>query len=79
MAGGIVRRGIVTIFAGFLIHMSKLNLGQPAPGAVRGAECPWKLGAMLLVAVPVVLLCVALPTPLYDLIHRAAQTIGNTP
>ncbi|MGD0816370.1 MAG: hydrogenase 4 subunit F [Verrucomicrobiota bacterium] len=76
---GLIVLGIVTIFAGFLIHMSKLNLGQPAPGAVRGVECPWKLGAMLFVAVPVIVLGLALPTPLYDLIHRAAQLIGNTP
>jgi hydrogenase-4 component F len=71
--------GIVIIFAGFLMHMSKLNLGQPAPGAIRSVECPWKLGAMLFVAVPVIVLGLALPTPLYDLIHRAAQTIGNIP
>jgi hypothetical protein len=61
------------------MHMSKLNLGQPAPGAIRSVECPWKLGAMLFVAVPVIVLGLALPTPLYDLIHRAAQTIGNIP
>jgi hydrogenase-4 component F len=69
--------GIVTIFAGFLSHMSKLNLGQPAPGAIRGAECPWKLGAMLLVAVPVIALGLALPAPLYELMRRAAQMIGD--
>src|SRR6266542_2731167 len=42
--------GIVTIFAGFLVHMSKLSLGKPAHETARSAECPWKLGAMLLVA-----------------------------
>jgi len=69
--------GIVTIFAGFLAHMSKLNLGQPAPDAVRGSESPWKLGAMLLVAVPVIVLGFVLPGPLYELMHRAAQMIGD--
>ena len=77
-ACGIVCLGIVIIFAGFLVHMSKLNLGQPAPGAVRGSECPWKLGAMMFVAVPVIVLGLALPRPLYDLMRRAAQLIGNT-
>ena len=69
--------GIVTIFAGFLVLMSKLNLGQPAPDAVRGAECPWKLGAMLFVAVPVIVIALALPGPLYELVRRAAQMIAD--
>jgi hydrogenase-4 component F len=78
-AAGLFVVGIVIIFAGFLTHMSKLNLGRPAPGAVRGVECPWKLGAMVLVAVPVIVLGLALPRPLYELMHRAAQLIGNNP
>jgi hydrogenase-4 component F len=71
--------GVVTIFAGFLAHISKLSLGRPARGTVRGVECPWKLGAMLLAAAPVVALGVALPGPLYELARRAAQTIGGAP
>src|ERR1019366_4638705 len=62
---GLFVAGIVTIFAGFLIHMSKLNLGQPAPDAVRGGECPWKFAAMLIVAVPTISLGLALPAPIY--------------
>ena len=42
---------MVTIFVGFLVHMAKMNLGRPRQEtAPRAAECPWKLGAMLLVA-----------------------------
>ena len=69
--------GIVTIFAGFLVHMSKLNLGKPAHDAVRSAECPWKLGAMLVVAAPVIALGLVLPAPIYELVQRAAQMIGG--
>jgi hydrogenase-4 component F len=76
---GLFVAGIVTIFAGFLVHMSKLNLGRPTPDTVRGAECPWKLGAMVLVAVPVVALGVALPAPIYELARRAAQMMGGNP
>ncbi len=76
---GLFVAGIVTIFAGFLIHMTKLNLGQPAPAQGRGAECPWKFGAMLLVAAPMVALGVALPGPIYELARRAAQTMGGAP
>ncbi len=78
-AAGLFVIGIVTIFAGFLVHMSKLSLGRPAIGATREAECPWKLGAMLLVAAPVVTLGFVLPKPLYELVHRAALLIGGGP
>jgi hydrogenase-4 component F len=74
---GLFVAGIVTIFAGFLVHLSKLSLGKPAPETVRGAECPWKLGAMLLVAAPVVGLGLVLPAPLYELVRRAALMIGG--
>lgn len=75
---GLFVAGIATIFAGFLGHVSKLSLGQPAHDAVRRAECPWKLGAMLLVAAPVIALGLVLPSPVYELVHRAALTIGQT-
>jgi hypothetical protein len=56
---------VVTIFAGFLAHISKLTLGTPH-GEPRPAECPWKLGAMAVVAVPVITLGFSLPGPLYE-------------
>lgn len=76
---GLILAGLVAIFAGFLGHMSSLSLGEPAPGMRRRPECRWKLGAMLLVAVPVAGLGWALPAPLYDLVQRAALTIGGGP
>ncbi len=69
--------GIVTIFAGFLVHTSRLSLGQPAPGTIRGQECPWKLGAMALVAVPIVALGLWLPNQLYQLVNEAAAVIAG--
>ncbi len=77
-AAGLFLAGIVTIFAGFLVRMSKLCLGRPALPTARGVECPWKLGAMLLVAAPVILFGLVLPTPLYELAQRAAQLLGGT-
>jgi hydrogenase-4 component F len=71
--------GIVAIFAGFLVHMSKLSLGRPAPGTARGVEGPWRLGAMLLVVVPVAVLGLVLPAPVYELVHRAAMMIAGVP
>jgi hydrogenase-4 component F len=76
---GLFVAGIVTIFAGFLVHMSKLSLGRPAPGTARGAEGPWVLSAMLLVALPVVVLGLALPAPVYELVNRAAAMIAGGP
>ena len=70
--------GVVTIFAGFLVHMSRLNLGAPEAGApARAAECPWKLSAILLVAAMVILLGFWLPGPLYQLIQQSARIIGG--
>jgi hydrogenase-4 component F len=73
--------GVVTIFAGFLVHMSRLSLGAPAhPSASgRAAECPWKLGAMALVAVAVIMLGFWVPGPLYELVRQTAQIIGGVP
>jgi hydrogenase-4 component F len=69
--------GVAIIFAGFLVRMSRLVLGAPAPGQARVAECPWKLGAMALAAL-VVALGVWLPAPLGALIEQAARILEGT-
>ena len=70
--------GVVTIFAGFLVHISQLSLGTPRSDApARVAESPWKLGAMVLVAVTVVVLGCWLPGPLYQLIQQTVLIIGG--
>ena len=72
--------GVVTIFAGFLVHMAKMNLGTPRHDAPRcAAECPWKLGAMTFVAASVIALGFWLPGPLHQLVQQSAQIIGGTP
>jgi len=71
--------GVVTIFTGFLIHMTKMNLGTPRPGSpARAPECPWRLGAMLLVAAPVVTMGFWLPSPLLALVQSSANILGGT-
>jgi hydrogenase-4 component F len=67
--------GVVTIFAGFLVHMAKLNLGGAQPHVPESGECPWKLGAMGLVALVVAVLGLWLPEPLYELVDHAAHVI----
>ena len=72
--------GVVTIFAGFLIHMTKMNLGTPrhdSPPAA--AECPWKISAMALVAGAVIALGFWLPAPLYEVVQQTARILGGTP
>jgi len=69
--------GVVTIFAGFLTHMAKLNLGAAQADVSAGSECPWKLGAMALVAAAVIMLGVWLPGPIYHLVDQAARIIGG--
>ncbi|MCI0746465.1 MAG: hydrogenase 4 subunit F [Verrucomicrobia subdivision 3 bacterium] len=72
--------GVVTIFAGFLVHMARMNLGtarQDAPS--YPSECPWKLSAMAVAAVPVIVVGFWLPRPLHQLVQHTAQIIGGTP
>jgi hydrogenase-4 component F len=77
-AAGLFVAGVVTIFTGFLVHMAKLNLGLPrADAPVRVAACPWKLAAMSLVAVVVVILGCWLPGPLYQLVEQTARIVGG--
>ena len=71
--------GVVTIFAGFLVHISKLSLGKPAQPGPRAAECPWKLTAMIVVAVAVVGMGFWLPGPIYELVRQTSQIIGGAP
>ena len=71
--------GVVTIFAGFLAHMARLNLGAAQAGDSPRAECPWKLSAMAIVGIAVVTLGFWLPGPLYELVDQAARIIGGTP
>lgn len=99
--------GVVTIFAGFLVHMAKLNLGAPhsypgshqcesaqteIPGSVApdrtasstvepapATECPWKLAAMLLVAVSVIALGFWLPGPVFELVQQSGRILGGLP
>jgi hypothetical protein len=59
--------------------MSKLNLGVPVQPGPRVAECPWKLGAMVMVAVAVIGLGFWLPGPLFELVRQTTQIIGGVP
>ena len=75
-AAALFTLGLVVIFAGFLIHMSKMNLGQPVEGQRRAAECPWKLAAMSLPAISIVVLGLWLPSPLSNVIKQSAEIIA---
>ena len=70
--------GVVTIFAGLLVHMAKLNLGVPRAGApARAPEDPWQLAALLIAAVATLTLGCWLPEPLFELIQQTASIIGG--
>jgi hydrogenase-4 component F len=71
--------GVVTVFVGFLLHMSKMNLGAPPETAPRGGECPWKLGAMLLVAAVILGFGFWIPTPVVELVNQSAHILGACP
>jgi hydrogenase-4 component F len=71
--------GVVAIFIGFLIHISKLSLGAPAKENVRAKECPWKLGAMIFVVTAIVGMAFWLPAPLYELVRQTTEILGGNP
>ena len=72
--------GVVTIFAGFLVHISKMSLGAPRHDAPPpGAEGRWQRTAMLMVFLALAGVSLCLPAPLYRLIEQAARIIGGNP
>lgn len=79
LPAALLTTGVVTIFAGFLRHMTRMNLGTPPEGIARAATCPWKTGAMLLVAGVILILGFWLPAPLFELVRRSAQIVSQTP
>lgn len=69
--------GVVTIFIGFLIHMSRMNLGISLEAPGRGSECPWKLGSMLGIALLITVLGFWVPGPVYGLLRDSANILGG--
>ena len=78
-AAGLFALGVVVVFVGFLLHMSKMNLGAAQGEATRARECRWKLGAMLLVAAVIITFGFWLPGSLYTLVRNTAVILGGTP
>jgi hydrogenase-4 component F len=78
-AAGLFLLGVVTIFVGFLVHMTNLNLGAAQGQTAAASECPWKLSAMLLVAGVVTVMGVWLPGPVFNLIQHSVSVIAATP
>jgi hydrogenase-4 component F len=74
-SAGLFVLGVVVIFIGFLRHMAKMNLGAPEETSPRGSECPWKLGAMTLVAIAIIVVGFWLPVPIYNLVQESVRII----
>jgi hydrogenase-4 component F len=77
LAAGLFTAGVVTIFVGFLLHMANLNLGAVPEPRPKGAECPWKLSAMLLVAGCICMLGFWLPEPVQRIIEQSTHILGG--
>jgi hydrogenase-4 component F len=65
---------LVTIFAGFLVHISKLVLG-PDQGLPHAEICVWKKYSLVGLAVVIVVLGFWLPAPLFALVENAARIV----
>src|ERR1043166_6572311 len=68
---------VVTIFCGFLQHVSQMILGSPSEGIARAVPCPWKTGVMLFLAALILGLGFKLPHSVFLLVQQAAQIIGG--
>lgn len=77
VAAALFIMGVVTIFVGFLVHMTRMNLGEPNGPSSHAPECPWKLSAMLVVALVVAAFGIWLPGPLLQLVHQSAQVVAG--
>ncbi len=71
--------GVVTIFAGFLVHLSKMVLGAPRSEQAPGRECGWKLAAMMPIAAWIAVLGFWLPGPVFSLVKQTADIIEGPP
>jgi hydrogenase-4 component F len=85
--------GVIIIFAGFLNHAVQMILAAPPgaplatvsaggqagedPALLLSRKCPWKLTAMLVVAVILIVIAFWLPGPVFQLIQQASQIIGG--
>jgi hydrogenase-4 component F len=76
-AAGLFVFGVVTIFVGFLLHMSKMNLGPVQEAMPKTTECPWKLGAMLAVTLVVIGFGIWMPAPIFSLVRQSAEIVGG--
>ena len=76
-AAGLFVLGVVTVFVGFLLHMSRMNLGASPETTAPAAECPWKLGAMLVVAAVILAFGFWVPGPILALVTQSAHIIGG--
>jgi hydrogenase-4 component F len=78
-ASALLIAGLVTIFAGFLRHASRMNLGTPPSGLPPAQRCRWTAAAMVLAAGVVLTLAFWLPAPLFELARQASQIVQGTP
>jgi len=65
---------LVTIFAGFLVHIARLVLG-PDPGIPHAETCAWKKCSLVGLGVVIVVLGFWLPAPLYALVQSVARIV----
>lgn len=76
-AVGLLLLGLVTVFAGFLVHASRICFGMSLVTKERSCECPWQVTAMLMVGAASAIVGVWLPAPVLALLRDAARIVGG--
>ncbi len=66
---------IITIFAGFFYHISRMALGVPKPQIKTGEISRWMLGAMAILIIFVFVLGVYIPPYFYEMLMRVVNVV----
>lgn len=66
---------IITIFAGFFYHISRMAFGTPQPGIKNGDVSRWMLGAMAILIVFVLVLGVYIPPFFNEMLMKVVNVV----
>lgn len=66
---------VTIIFAGLIHHAGRMALGVAAPTTRRGGEAAWAVGAMLLLALVMVLFGLSMPGAVDAMLRRATEVV----
>jgi hypothetical protein len=73
---GLVLALLAVACIGFVAHMNRMLYGTPPAGVVSGEETSWRLVPLALCMAALVVLGLAVPSPLVSLLTQVADIVG---